>query len=204
MRRAEYFETVRDCWSGQLVVCALGDSADGWWEATGSTAYYMHGAMGFASSFGVGLALALPDEEVWVLNSDGGLAMNLGGLLTEAATQPPNLLHVVLNNHCYQSLRGATLVNADRTDYAGIARAAGIANVSSPSTAEELARQVRSGGGLDGHALVIADVEPRREGDLHALEPAPPLPFEGPEIKYRFGRHVEEKTGRRVFGPRGY
>lgn len=204
MTRDEYFGTLAECWDGQLVVCALGDSADGWWETTGSPAYYMHGGMGFASSFGVGLALSLPDEEVWVLDSDGGLAMNLAGLLTEAALEPPNLLHIVLENHCYQSLRGAEIVNADRTDYAAIARGAGIANVRSAGTAEELARGVRAGASVERHAFLVADVEPQPGGDSHGLEPPPPLPFEGPEIKYRFGRHVEERTGRRVFGPRGY
>src|SRR3712207_6231599 len=71
--------------NGAVVVCALGMAANEWWATTRSEdSFYMHGAMGFAASFGLGLALALPDTPVWILNADGSLCMNLGCLLTEA------------------------------------------------------------------------------------------------------------------------
>ncbi len=201
MTAEEYFDSLAAVWDGEFVVCALGESANGWWNATHSdVAYYMHGAMGFASSFALGLALAAPERRVWALDSDGGLAMNLGGLLTEASLQPVNLTHVVLNNHCYQSLRGTPLVNGGRTDYASVARAAGIADVHEVSEPADLVRCVQA---RDRHTLIIADVAPRRGGEGRFEQP-PPLPFEGPEIKYRFGRHTERELGRPVFGPRGY
>lgn len=202
MTNDEYFATLARLRHDEFVVCALGESADGWWNATHSdTAYYMHGAMGYASSFGMGLALAAPERRVWVLDSDGGVCMNLGGLLTEASQQPCNLTHLVLDNHCYQSIRGAHLVNADRTDYMAIARGAGIENVRPVATPEALETAITEN--QDRHVLVIADVE-RREGGSEQFEPPPPLPFEGPEIKYRFGRHTESALGRPVFGPKGY
>ena len=33
---------------------------------------------------------------------------------------------------------------------------------------------------------------------------APPATYEGPEMKYRFGRALEKKFGIKVFGPRGF
>jgi hypothetical protein len=33
---------------------------------------------------------------------------------------------------------------------------------------------------------------------------APPATYEGPEMKYRFGRALEKKLGIKVFGPRGF
>jgi sulfopyruvate decarboxylase subunit beta len=33
---------------------------------------------------------------------------------------------------------------------------------------------------------------------------APPANYEGPEMKYRFGRALEKKLRIRVFGPRGF
>jgi len=33
---------------------------------------------------------------------------------------------------------------------------------------------------------------------------APPASYEGPEMKYRFGRAMEKKLGIKVFGPRGF
>jgi sulfopyruvate decarboxylase subunit beta len=79
-----------------IVVCALGMAANEWWAVTRSEdSFYMHGGMGFAASFALGLATALPHVPVWVLNSDGSLSMNLGCLLTEAGQQPANLKHFV-------------------------------------------------------------------------------------------------------------
>lgn len=40
------------------------------------------GAMGKASSFALGLALARPDKRVILLDGDGSLEMNLGSLIT--------------------------------------------------------------------------------------------------------------------------
>src|SRR6266404_3894976 len=60
-----------------VVVCALGMAANEWWAVTRSEdSFYMHGGMGFAASFALGLALSIPRTAVWVLNSDGSLCMN--------------------------------------------------------------------------------------------------------------------------------
>ena len=32
----------------------------------------------------------------------------------------------------------------------------------------------------------------------------PPMTYEGPEMKYRFGRALESRFGIKVFGPQGY
>src|SRR5450755_1993568 len=62
-----------------VVVCALGMAANEWWAVTKSEdSFYMHGGMGLASTFALGLAVAVPDTSVWVINSDGGLCMNTG------------------------------------------------------------------------------------------------------------------------------
>ncbi|MQG83856.1 MAG: thiamine pyrophosphate-binding protein, partial [SAR202 cluster bacterium] len=44
------------------------------------------GAMGKASSVALGIALAKPDKKIIILDSDGGLLMNLGSLITLAGT----------------------------------------------------------------------------------------------------------------------
>ena len=46
--------------------------------------YYSMGAMGLASSHGLGLALARPDKRIVILDGDGSLLMNLGSLVTIA------------------------------------------------------------------------------------------------------------------------
>src|SRR5215510_704621 len=72
-----------------VVVCALCMAANEWWAVTRSEdSFYMHAGMGLASTFALGLPLAIPETPLWVINSDGGLSMNTGTLLTEAGQQP--------------------------------------------------------------------------------------------------------------------
>ena len=64
--------------------------------------YLCTGAMGQASSHGLGLALGVPDEKVVILDGDGSLLMNLSALATIANLAPPNLIHFVVNNGVYE------------------------------------------------------------------------------------------------------
>src|SRR5262249_50281048 len=47
--------------------------------------YFSMGAMGLASSHGLGLALGRPDKRIVILDGDGSLLMNLGSLVTIGA-----------------------------------------------------------------------------------------------------------------------
>jgi thiamine pyrophosphate-dependent acetolactate synthase large subunit-like protein len=95
-----------------VVVCALGMAANEWWAVTRSEdSFYMHGGMGLASTFALGLAIAIPETPVWVINSDGGLCMNTGTLLTEAGQQLRNMKHFVVDNQCYQTVENMPMVN---------------------------------------------------------------------------------------------
>lgn len=60
--------------------------------------FYMQHAMGLASSMGLGIALARPELPVVVLDGDGSVLMNLGGLTTLARYRPRNLTHIVFDN----------------------------------------------------------------------------------------------------------
>lgn len=183
-----------------VVVCALGTAANGWWAATRSEdSFYMHGAMGFAASFALGLAVAIPDTTVWVLNSDGSLAMNLGCLLTEAGQQPKNLKHFVVDNQCYQTVSNMPMVNQDGADYAAIARGAGIARAIMIDNVEELDRQMPDINAAPGPYFIHLRVEAEQD-----YQRPPPFSYEGPEMKYRFGRALEKRLGVKVFGPTGF
>jgi sulfopyruvate decarboxylase subunit beta len=185
---------------GAVVVCALGTAANGWWGVTRSEdSFYMHGAMGFAASFALGLAAAIPHAPVWVLNSDGSLCMNLGCLLTEAGQQPNNLKHFVVDNQCYQTVSNMPMVNRDGADYAAIARGAGIARAIAIDTAEELDRRMPEINAAPGPYFIHLRVEAEED-----YQRPPPFSYEGPEMKYRFGRALEKKFGIEVFGPTGF
>ena len=186
--------------NGAVVVCALGMAANEWWGETQSEdSFYMHGAMGFAASFALGLALSIPQAPVWILNADGSLCMNLGCLLTESQQAPKNLKHFVLDNRVYQTVGAVPMVNSGRTDYAGVARAAGFPNALAIDNAADLDRAMPEITSRSGPCLTVLQVESET-----TFLGTPPMSYEGPEMKYRFGRALEKKLGVAVFGPQGY
>jgi sulfopyruvate decarboxylase subunit beta len=183
-----------------IAICALGVAANEWWHATrADDSFQMHGAMGFAASFALGLALALPEQTIWIVNSDGSLCMNLGCLLTEAAQAPRNLKHFVIDNRVYQTVGGLPMVNAGRTDYAALARAAGISDTHVIDDLNEMRRRLPAVIAAPGPTFTVLRVEPDQ---THVNTPA--IDYEGPELKYRFGRALEKRLGIQVFGPSGY
>jgi len=197
MRTSDCFRLLAQRWRQELVVCTLGTVTSEWYAVTrNDRAFHMH-AMGIAASFALGLALVRPKTPVWLLDSDGGLSMSLGSLLAEARHKPANLVHFVVDNGTYQIIGGYPVVNAGRTDFARMAQGAGMERTYRFQELSDFEA------GLDGiltagqHSFVVLGVE---------AEPGPkvPVPFEGPEIKYRFGRNVEKQEGIQVFGPYGY
>ncbi len=183
-----------------VAVCALGMASNEWWQATKSEeAFYMHGAMGFAASFALGFALMAPDVPVLLLNADGSLCMNLGCLLTEAQQAPTNLKHFVVDNQVYQTVSAVPMVNRGLTDYAGLARAAGIARTLTIDNVADLEKAMPDIMVSPGPYFVVLRVE----AEPTYLEVAP-NDYEGAEIKYRFGRAMEKRLGVTIFGPSGY
>jgi phosphonopyruvate decarboxylase len=134
---------------------------------------------------------------VWILDSDGGTCINLGSVLTEAQFQPSNLVHFIVSNRRYVTIDGPSVVNHDRTDYAAIIRGAGVANVREFREFSDFERDIPGIVGSGEHAVVVLEVEAE-------MEVRPQVPYEGPEIKYRFARHMEQQEGIRVLGPLGY
>ena len=183
-----------------VAVCALGMAANEWWAATQSEdSFYMHGAMGFAASFALGLALSLPQVPVWLINADGSLCMNLGCLLTEASQGAKNLKHFVIDNGVYQTVGALPMVNDGRTDYVAIARGTGFARARAIEGLDDLRKQLPGIAAEDGPSFTVLRVAPEE-----AFLRTPPMTYEGPEMKYRFGRALERRFGIEVFGPQGY
>ncbi len=97
---------------------------------------YTWGAMGLASSIGLGVALAATDRKVFVTDGDGSLLMNLGSLATIARQAPANLIHIVWDNQMWYETGGQPTHTSTGTDLAGIARSAGIPRVADVATIE--------------------------------------------------------------------
>lgn len=98
--------------------------------------HYLPSSMGQAVPLGLGLCLAKPGQPVVVLTGDGGLLMNLGCLVTVAQHAVP-LFVVLVDNGLYEVTGGQDVPNAGRTDFAAIARGAGIRRVYAFDTLDE-------------------------------------------------------------------
>lgn len=197
MLMSECVEALARRWKQELVVCTLGTATQEWYGRTrDDRAFHMH-AMGIAASFGLGLALARPRSPVWLFDSDGGLSMSLGCLLAEARHKPDNLIHFVVDNGCYQIIGGYPIVNSDLTDFARIAEGAGIRNSYVFQEFSDFERNIGQILAAGKHSFVVLKVEA-------VPGPKVAVPFEGPEIKYRFARLMAEQEGVQVLGPYGY
>jgi phosphonopyruvate decarboxylase len=75
--------------------------------ATGdrTTHLYLSGSMGCAGAVGLGIARA-GRRPVAVFDGDGAALMRFGTLVSAAASAPPDFLHIVFNNGCYDSTGG--------------------------------------------------------------------------------------------------
>ena len=99
--------------------------------------FYLQHAMGLASSMGLGIALSRPDVTVVVLDGDGSILMNLGGLTTLARYAPPNLVHVVFDNESLLSVGGFPTATSTGSDIAAMAAAAGVPLTATVRTLDE-------------------------------------------------------------------
>lgn len=99
--------------------------------------FYLQHAMGLASSTGLGLALCLPKQRIVVIDGDGSVLMNLGGLTTLARYRPRNLVHVVFDNESLLSVGGFPTATGTGSDVAKLAIAAGVPHAQTVHTREE-------------------------------------------------------------------
>lgn len=121
--------------------------------------FYLQHAMGLASSTGLGLALAMPNQKIVVFDGDGSLLMNLGSLSTMARYQPKNLVHVVFDNESLLSVGGFPTATNTGTDLEGIAHASGIPKALTVRTVEDFRTAMKQA--LEGTQLttIVAKVE---------------------------------------------
>ena len=140
--------------------------------------FYLQHAMGLASSMGLGIALSKPDRHVIVLDGDGSVLMNLGGLTTLARYRPRNLTHVVFDNESLLSVSTARgdfpTATATGSDLARIAAAAGVPRTATVSTIDTFVEAFDEAIAAGDLTTLVAKVEavgpPAYVTDLSLLE----------------------------------
>jgi len=176
----------------EIIVTSAGNCSELWWEMTRESerVFYLEASMSLASLFAAGIALGSPQRTIVALSGDGAFCMNPGMLMVERQLALPNLKHFVVANGCYGSTN--ELPFPQTTDYAAMARAAGIERVYDFATLDGLAQALDEILAVPGYVFSVLHVEPlgRR---IHS----PPL--DGPEVKFRFGRYLERTGGPKIF-----
>ncbi|MGI9388439.1 MAG: thiamine pyrophosphate-dependent enzyme [Boseongicola sp.] len=137
--------------------------------------YVAVGAMGQASSHGLGLALANPNRRVLVFDGDGSLLMNLGSLVTIAGSGVTNLYHFTFVNRTYEVNGDQPLPGNEYLDFAGLAQAAGYRGARDFDDLREFERGLagmmdQSGPQFASLEIVPGETFPQRYDYIHSRE----------------------------------
>lgn len=180
--RAVYADLAAD---GRVVVTIMGAVAAEL-QSIGHRAsfFYLQHAMGLASSLGLGIALSRPELKVIVLDGDGSLLMNLGGLTTLARYRPRNLVHVVFDNESLLSVGGFPTATSTGSDLAAMAKGAGVPRTAVARTLDEFTTAFGEALRADDLTTLVVKVEAVGPAafvtDLSLLE-----------NRYQFQRHLQ-------------
>lgn len=200
MKYLDCFRAIARHRTDEIVVASAGNSCQAWWAATRDSvgSFYLDASMSLSSMFASGIALAQPELKVWAFMGDGAFCMNPGMLMVEREMNLPNLTHFLVSNRVYGATSNAGLPNFKDNDYAAIARGMGLERVFSFSSVEQLDGEFPAlkAANAPGHTFVVLEVEPFTSED----EKLPIPEMDGPEMKYRFGRHVEKLANWSIFG----
>ncbi len=162
MKRADAIAAIYPSISDHAVVTIMGATAAELF-ACGHRPnfFYLEHAMGLASSMGLGVALARPDLKVIVLDGDGSVLMNMGGLTTMARSAPRNLIQIVFDNEVLLSVGVSfSTATADVADIEGIARESGVPRTMTCRTIDELRERVDEALASNELTTIVAKVEP--------------------------------------------
>ncbi len=129
------------------------------------------GAMGKASSFALGVALARPNVKVIVLDGDGSLEMNLGSMATIAGKQPANLYHFVLQNGVYAVTGGQPIPAVETISFSQMAKGAGYAATYEFDDLEEFSANIQKVLQQKGPVFVTLRVVPEIENEPTSRRP---------------------------------
>ncbi len=130
------------------------------------------GFMGGASTLGLGIALAQPERDVWIIDGDGSLMMQLGSLGTIAGAAPSNFLHIVIHNGVYETSGSQPLPSQQQVDFAQMAVGAGYAQTASFGDAEEFDAAIDELLAAEGPTLIQLYTRPADR--FYSARPTPP------------------------------
>ena len=188
----DYLKLLAPKVTNELVITCLGGTAREWHDLKHRDGNLYHTYMSGTSPMALGLALALPNRRVISLDTDGSILMGLTALPTIALQNPSNLIIIVCDNERYEAVDKMPTLTASVADLAGIARKAGIKNVTEVKELPEFQKAIDDAFQANGVSFIVAKVKLSHPSILHYT-------LHAVENKYRFVRYIEETENRRIF-----
>ncbi|MBE5918159.1 MAG: phosphonopyruvate decarboxylase, partial [Pseudobutyrivibrio ruminis] len=95
------------------------------------------GSMGHASSIALGIALQMPDRQIFCIDGDGAALMHMGAMATIGQSRVKNYVHIVINNGAHESVGGFP-TTSPKVDFVSTAQNCGYKRIWSVETETEL------------------------------------------------------------------
>jgi thiamine pyrophosphate-dependent acetolactate synthase large subunit-like protein len=191
MKRKEALAAAKDLFGDAPCFVTVGLAWLDWNEARPSEGNFHLKTLGSGSSMGLGVAMALPNRKIVVLDGDGAVIMNVNGLVTVGRVRPKNLIHIVFDNKIYESSGCIPTASAYNLNIADFGRAAGIQSVREVKTTEDFKSAVKNAFASDGPHFIVAIVEPSGEDANTSYSRMNEV-----DGKFRFIRYLEKLEGR--------
>ena len=138
LTRREAIRILSEVFNDSIVLTTIGSTCDELHAVCDRDLnFYVYGAMGQASSIGLGMAINTT-KKVIVLDGDGSLLMNPNILCEIASVRPTNLTVVALDNGTFSTTGDQKTPSYDLVDLELIARSFGISNTRKAFTRNEI------------------------------------------------------------------
>ncbi|MFW9941571.1 MAG: phosphonopyruvate decarboxylase [Candidatus Thorarchaeota archaeon] len=111
--------------------------------------FYNIGAMGSASSVGLGIAAQKPNRRIIIFDGDGAAIMQMGAFTTIGYNSPSNFVHIIFDNEAHESTGGQP-TNSRTVNFTKIAKACNYKSTFFIQTKKELLNcieQIKNGQG---------------------------------------------------------
>ncbi|HTM08368.1 MAG TPA: thiamine pyrophosphate-dependent enzyme [Verrucomicrobiae bacterium] len=193
MQRYDYLKAIAGD-VGDALVVAAGWAAREWQALRPGDGNFRPRTLGLASSISLGIALGLPRRKVIAIDGDGAFLMNLCGVPTIAWQNPPNLIHLLFDNQCYEASGASVTATVSGADAVALVKGAGYKHACWVNNPEDFRREFLAAMKRGALSFIAAKVEPGQPK-------LPPIRSDELENKYRFIRYIEETEKKSILGP---
>lgn len=191
MKRFDCLKSLVPMLTEEIAVISLGGQIDEWYNLRPSPKNIYMKAMGTVLPFAFGLSVALPNRKIICSETDGSLLLNMGILATLGNENPKNLIVMILDNECYETIGLHPTHTSKNVDLAEMAKGAGIKNSFTVKTVSEFVERMKKALKTNGLSFIVLKLEPGSQSFPENERKR----SDGVEDKYNFVRYLEDSEG---------